>query len=173
EAIGAQVQEVRAHPADHAQRLFLFELLCFAGDLDRARRQIEPIQYDDPELHGAVTLYRRLLDSEQARRRLLAEGLAPQFVGEPAEHLRLRLEGVNRLREGRPAEAAESWAKAAEATPDVSGELNGQPFHSLRDADDMLAGVVELMAHGQYYWVGLEQVALLAMNPPKFPRDLL
>jgi type VI secretion system protein ImpE len=128
EAIGAQVQEVRAHPADHAKRLFLFELLCFAGDLDRARRQIEVIQHDDAELQGAVTLYRRLLDSEQARRGLFVEGLAPQFVGEPAEHMRLRLQAVNRLREGRPAEAAELLAQAAEATPAVSGQLNGQPF---------------------------------------------
>jgi type VI secretion system protein ImpE len=41
DAIAAQVQEVKSHPADHGRRLFLFELLAFAGDLDRARKQIE------------------------------------------------------------------------------------------------------------------------------------
>src|SRR5262245_43141677 len=49
EAIDAQIQEVRAHPADHGKRLFLFELAAFAGDLDRARRQIDAVKYDDPD----------------------------------------------------------------------------------------------------------------------------
>ncbi len=29
------------------------------------------------------------------------------------------------------------------------------------------------MAHGRYFWVGLEQVRLVTINPPRFPRDLL
>src|SRR4051794_19670600 len=35
-AIEAQLQEVRSAPADKAKRFFLFELLSFAGDFDRA-----------------------------------------------------------------------------------------------------------------------------------------
>ena len=101
EAIEAQVQEVKANPIDHAKRLFLFELLAFAGDLDRARRQIEAIKYDDTDLDMATLAYRKLLDAEQARRKLFAEGVPPGFFGEPSEHLRLRLEAVKRLREKR------------------------------------------------------------------------
>jgi type VI secretion system protein ImpE len=29
------------------------------------------------------------------------------------------------------------------------------------------------MAKGRYFWAGLEQVRVVAMNPPGFPRDLL
>ena len=29
------------------------------------------------------------------------------------------------------------------------------------------------MAQGRYFWAGLEQLRLVAMNPPRFPRDLL
>ena len=68
EAIEAQTQEVKANPTDPGRRLFLFELLAFAGDLDRARRQIEAVRYDEPERDTAVQRYRRLLDSEAARR---------------------------------------------------------------------------------------------------------
>ena len=117
--------------------------------------------------------YRKLIDSEQARRDLFTRGVAPGFFGEPSEHLRLRLEAVNRLRENAPAEAAELLARAAEATPPVRGQLNGQPFQDLRDADDLFGGVLEVMAQGRYFWAGLEQVRLVAMNPPRFPRDLL
>jgi type VI secretion system protein ImpE len=173
EAVAAQIQEVKASPADHAKRLFLFELLAFAGDLDRARRQIDAIQYDDNDLQIALLTYRKLIDSEEARRKLFSDGLAPQFFGEPSEHLRLRLEAVNRLREGHVAEAAETLARAEAATPPIRGKLNDVAFESLRDADDLLGSVLEVMAQGRYYWVGLDQVATVAMNPPRFPRDLL
>src|SRR5262245_40765550 len=70
EAIETQIKEVKASPSDQAKRLFLFELLFFAGELDRARRQIEAITYDDPALQMAVSSYRKAIDSEAARRRL-------------------------------------------------------------------------------------------------------
>jgi type VI secretion system protein ImpE len=173
EAIEAQVQEVKANPLDPSRRLFLFELLAFSGDLDRARRQAEAIRYDDVDLEHALMGYRKLLDAEQARRDLFSRGLAPGFFGEPSEHLRLRLEAVNRIREKAPAEAAELLTRAAEATPAVRGQLNGQAFETLRDADDLFGGILEVMAQGRYFWAGLEQLRLVAMNPPRFPRDLL
>jgi type VI secretion system protein ImpE len=173
EAIEAQLKEVKARPADHGKRLFLFELLSFAGDLDRARRQIDAVKYDDLERDAAVLAYRKLLDSEQARRRLFSEGLQPQFLAEPPEHVRLRLDAVNRLREKRFAEAAAVLAKASEAAPAVHGQLNDKPFTSLRDCDDLFGGVLEVMSQGNYYWLPFEQINVLAMNAPKFPRDLL
>jgi type VI secretion system protein ImpE len=173
EAIDAQEQEVKASAIDPSRRLFLFELLLFAGDLEHARRQAEAIAYKDTGLDSALAVYRKLLDAEQARRDLFSRGVAPGFFGEPSEHLRLRLSAVNRLREGHSAEAAEVLGRANEAIPPFSGRLNGQPFHSLRDADDLFAGVLEVMAHGRYFWVGLEQVRLLTMHPPRFPRDLV
>src|SRR4029077_5898682 len=71
EAIDAQVQEVKASPLDQAKRLFLFELAMFAGDLDRARRQIDALEYTDNDLIRAAMGYRKLINSEQARRRVL------------------------------------------------------------------------------------------------------
>jgi type VI secretion system protein ImpE len=173
DAISAQVQEVKTHPADQAKRLFLFELLVFAGDLDRARRQIEALNYTEVELVAAAQAYKLLLDSEQARRKLFKDGVPPKFFGEAPEHVHWRLEALNRLRENRPGEAAECLAKAEEATPSVQGRLNDKPFTSLRDCDDVLAGVLEVMAQGGYYWVPLEDIETLALSAPKFPRDLL
>lgn len=173
EAIDEQVLAVKGAPTDHARRLFLFELLVFSGDLDRAQRQIEAVEYKDAELDAATAVYRKLLDSEQARRDVLARGTLPGFFGEPPDHLRLRVEAIGRLREGRPSEAAEILARANDAVPAFTGQLNGRPFQSLRDADDLFAGVLEVMAHGRYFWVGLEQIRLVTMSAPRFPRDIL
>jgi type VI secretion system protein ImpE len=172
-AIDAQIQEVKVNPADPSRRLFLFELAAFAGDLDRARRQIDAIQYGEAERDAAVASYRKMLDAEEKRRRLFRDGLSPRFLAEPPEHVRQRIQAVNRLREGRHAEAAELLHKANEHAGSVKGTLNGKPFEGFRDADDLFAMVLEVFSHGEYFWVPLEQIDNLAMNAPRFPRDLL
>lgn len=173
EAVQAQTQEVKVHPADPNRRLFLFELLAFAGDLDRARRQIEAVSYNQVELDAAVASYRQLLEAEQARRRLFAVGTPPRFFADPPDHARLRLEAVQKLRDRQPADAAALLARADAAAPALAGKLNGHPFSSFRDCDDLFATVLEVMANGSYFWVPLERVQAITMNAPKFPRDLL
>ena len=153
----------------------LFEFLAFAGELERAKRQLDAIQYDELELQAAAAEYRTLLDVEESRRKLFRDGTQPKFLGEgaPPEHIRLRLEALERLRTNHPAEAAESLAQAAEAAPPVAGTLNGQLFADLRDCDDLFGSVLEVFAQGNYFWVPLEMVELINVLPPKFPRDLL
>jgi type VI secretion system protein ImpE len=173
DAVAAQVQEVKAHPTDHGRRLFLFELLALDGDLDRARKQIEAIHYDEMERESARVQYRQLLDAEQARRRVFHEGIMPGFLIPPPEYLYKRLEAINCLRTNKRTDAAALLAQADETTPRIKGTLNGQAFEGLRDGDDLFGPVLEVMAHGDYYWLPLEQVESLHINPPKYPRDLL
>ena len=173
EAIDAQLQEVKKAAADHGKRLFLFELLAFAGDLDRAAKQIDVVNYGELERDSAVLTYRKLIDAERLRRRLFSEGLEPKFFQDPPPHVKQRLEAVNLLRDQRPKEAAELLAQANAAVLNVKGELNGKPFQSLRDCDDLFASVLEVMAQGAYYWVPLDQVVSILASAPKFPRDLI
>jgi len=173
DAIAAQIQDVKAAPADRGKRLFLFELLAFSGDLARARKQLDVIQYDDPDLQRATESYRRLLDAEEARRKVFREGGEPKFLLDPPTHVKHRLEAVTRLREGKPVEAADLLDKAAAETPDVPGSLNEKAVGTVRDGDDLFGTVLEVLAHGEYFWVPLEQVETLTMNAPKFPRDLI
>src|SRR5262249_29832216 len=172
-AIDEQLKAVKADPADHGKRLFLFELLAFAGDLERARKQIDAVDYGDMELNAAVMSYRLLLDAAKARRQLFAEGLRPRFYSDPPAHIHQRLEAIDMMREGKHAEASALLARSNEAAPSLAGELNGKPFTLLRDCDDLFAPVLEVLARDAYYWVPLAQIESVAMNPPRFPRDLL
>jgi type VI secretion system protein ImpE len=172
EAIDAQLKEVKTDPADHGKRLFLFEMLAYAGDLERAGRQIDAISYGELERDKAVMDYRKLLDAEKDRRRLFSEGLSPQFFGDMPEHARQRMEATNCLRANQPADARDLLDKANSALS-IKGELNDKLFTLLRDADDLFGGVLEVMAQGKYYWVPFEQLDSLSIKTPKFPRDLL
>ena len=173
DALHAQLQAVKDNPGDPNRRVFLFELSTFAGDLDRARRQIEAVKYDEPERDAAVATYGQLIGAEEKRRRLFSDGLAPQFLADPPEHVTLRLDAVQRLRDKKLAEASELVARANSLAPTLRGELNSKTFEGLRDADDLFAGVLEVMALGNYFWVPLELVEAMVMKPPEFPRDLL
>jgi type VI secretion system protein ImpE len=172
-AIDAQLQDVRANPGDTNRRLFLFELSAFAGDLERARKQTDLMMYDTPELLAAVGVYRNALDSEKARRSLFVEGQPPQFFGTPAGHLTQRLAAIAEMRSGHATDAAKLLAEANDSAPALSGQFNEKSFDGMRDADDLFGTVLEVFSNGKYFWLALEQVASLALNPPKFPRDLL
>lgn len=171
DAIAAQVDAVKAHPGDAGLRTFLFELLLFAGDLDRAAKHLDAVRADTPELVAAAQAYRGILAAEKVRRAVLAGGAErPGFFGDVPEHAKLRAEVLRNPAD--PAVAAE-LAAADAAAPDLTGTLNGTAFTGLRDADDLFGTVLEVFAQGKYFWVPFEQVASLTANPPKFPRDTL
>jgi type VI secretion system protein ImpE len=173
EAIDAQVQEVKANPGDQNKRNFLFELFAFAGDLERARRQLEALTYSEVELEGARQQYRDLLDAEAKRREVFQGRARPQFFLEPPEHAKRRLEALPFVHNHQLAEARALLAEANQMAPSLAGELNGSAFQGLSDYDDRFATVLEVMFKGVYGWVPLEQIASLVAAAPRLPRDLL
>jgi type VI secretion system protein ImpE len=70
EAIQALTAELRNHPTDSRRRTFLFELLCFAGQYDRAEKHLNLLTQasHDAELGGL--LYRSALVAERQRQAL-------------------------------------------------------------------------------------------------------
>lgn len=172
-ALDAQIQAVKADPANNGKRIFLFELCAFAGDLDRARRQIDAVKYDDPDLAVAVITYFKLLDGEEARNKVFRDGVMPQFLTSPPEWVYPRLEAVKHLKAGDAAKAAEAIAASDEAAGSVAATINGATHDGIRDCDDVFGPILEVLAHGDYYWLPMAQVESLQALPPKFPRDLI
>jgi type VI secretion system protein ImpE len=70
EAIEAAGAELRPNPTDSKLRTFLFELLCFAGDYDRAEKQLNILAQGGPQVELGVLLYRGALFAERARQEL-------------------------------------------------------------------------------------------------------
>jgi type VI secretion system protein ImpE len=173
-ALATATEEVRKHPADTARRGFLTELLCVAGDLERADRQLDALGQQDPEAAVGVSMFRQLVRAEQARQQFYSEGRVPEFLAEVSPHLRLHLEASILLREGKDAEAAALLAQAEGQRPHVAGTCGGRSFADLRDLDDLTAPVFEVLTStGKYYWIPIEQVELVEFRPPARPRDLL
>ena len=58
---------LREHPADTAQRVFLFELLCFAGDYARAEKQLSVLAGKNVEAETGAIVYYAALHAEKTR----------------------------------------------------------------------------------------------------------
>ncbi|MHB8955540.1 MAG: type VI secretion system accessory protein TagJ [Pirellulaceae bacterium] len=173
EAIEAVTDEIKAKPAATERRTLLFELLCFAGHLDRAEKQLDVIAKQDANAEWAVQVYQNILVAERARRRLFSDGLTPQFLRDPPAYVQLHLDAVNRQRDGRGADAAELLNRSEQQRPIISGEIDGQAVDEFRDCDDLFAPILELVILRDYIWLPLEHVREFELSAPERPRDLI
>lgn len=67
EAIKTLATELRDHPADTRRRTFLFELLCFAGQYDRAEKHLNALSQTSRDAELGGLLYRSALAAERKR----------------------------------------------------------------------------------------------------------
>ena len=96
-AIRALGDALRDNPTDARRRTFLFELLCFAGEYDRAEKQLDVLAASDRDAEVGALLYRSALHAERMRHALFtsdaglpataARAVSGTFNGQPFEQL--------------------------------------------------------------------------------------
>lgn len=81
DAIQSLTGELRDKPTDAKARTFLFELLCFGGEYDRAETHLEVLSdAGQPEAMGAL-VYRGVLHAERTRQQLFRTSEYPKPAG--------------------------------------------------------------------------------------------
>ena len=78
EAVETLGAELRDNPTDAQRRIFLFELLCFAGNYPRAEKQLDVLAQKGAEAAMGTLLYRSALHAEQTRQEMFLEGHVSQ-----------------------------------------------------------------------------------------------
>lgn len=173
-AIDAAVQLVKKYPTDVGRRGFLCELLCFAGQWERADNQLELIVRQDAESMMGAGLIRQLIRAETARQQCFQEGRLPEFLGEVTPLLRRHLEASIAVRDGDLPLAARLLTEAEQQRVPLHGTCNGQAFDDWRDLDDLCAPLFEILTTtGKYYWVPFELIQSIEFRAPRQARDLL
>src|SRR5947209_9402883 len=123
DAIEQLISEVKANPTDASRRTFLFELLCFAGEWDRAEKQLDVIGHQSTQAELGVMVYRANIKAERERRRLFEEGVQPHFLKEPPAYVDMHVAAINQMREGKLSEARATLDRAEEERPAISGKI--------------------------------------------------
>ena len=77
EAVEALGIELRQHPADARRRAFLFELLCFEGNYERAVKQLDVLGSASKEAELGALLYKGAIRAQRERESLFADGAFP------------------------------------------------------------------------------------------------
>ena len=67
EAVQALGAELRDNPADAKRRTFLFELLSFAGEYERALKQLDILAQQGPQAEMGTLVYRAAVQAELQR----------------------------------------------------------------------------------------------------------
>jgi type VI secretion system protein ImpE len=80
EAVRALGSELRNDPTDIRRRTFLFELLCFTGEYDRAEKQLDILADAGKEAAMGTLLYRSALQAARTRRDMFEKKTFPLGV---------------------------------------------------------------------------------------------
>lgn len=78
EAIEALGIELRKNPDDAQRRIFLFELLSFAGHYDRADKQLDALARQGPKVEAGTLVYRSATQAERIREHMFDTGDFPR-----------------------------------------------------------------------------------------------
>jgi type VI secretion system protein ImpE len=143
DAIKALGAELRDNPTDVRRRTFLFELLCFAGEYERADKQLEVLAQSGPQSEMGVLVYRSALYAERQRQDVFERG---EFSSAQSED---------------------------DDSSTRGGTANGKLFSYFSDADPRTGAKLEIFAAGNYLLLPLEHVAAIEIPPPKRLRDLI
>jgi len=83
EAVQVLSAELRDNPADAKRRTFLFELLCCAGEFDRAGKQLDVLAQEGPQVEMGTLVYRGAIQAERQRQELFRSKNFPEPAAEP------------------------------------------------------------------------------------------
>jgi type VI secretion system protein ImpE len=165
--------EIRSKPEDQRLRIFLFQVNCVLGRLDKALSQLQVIASLNAETMLLAQIFRPVIACEMLRREVFAGKRTPIVFGEPMPWMGLLLCANELVARGEFAAAAESREQALAEAPASSGKINGEPFEWIADADSRLGPVLEAFIDGKYYWVPVGRIQKIELEKPSDLRDLV
>jgi type VI secretion system protein ImpE len=89
DAIGILNSVLRDDPTHIQNRTFLFELLCFAGEYDRADKQLDMLAGMSKEAMLGALNYRAVLNAERTRQQIFEQGEPAAKAGSSREDPRI------------------------------------------------------------------------------------
>jgi len=170
-AVEAALGFVKSNPTNPSARIFLFELSAFAGDWERAKRQLDVIGHQDTTAMIGSKIYEQCVIAEGKRMDFFAKGTKPEFLATPPDYVYGILTANNRVREGNLAEAREILDKVDEQRPAFACKINGADAADFRDYNDLTSGILEVIIKDSYVWVPFEQIEKISFSEPKSLRD--
>jgi type VI secretion system protein ImpE len=173
QALAALQDLVRKDASNPKHRIFPFQLLCVMGQWHRALNQLNVAAELDAAALPMAQTYREAIQCEALRADIFAGKRLPLVFGEPRPWLVLLLEALKFDTSGDVVAAARARDQALEEAPAIGGEIDGQRFAWLADADQRIGPVLEAVVNGRYFWIPFERISQIEIDPPADLRDVV
>ena len=170
-ALAALTAAVKAAPAKPQLRIFMAQLLCVLGQWERAHTQLNVVADMDTSTGPMREMVGHALRCELIRAAVFAGKRSPMVFGHPDEWLALLIESLLQAGQGDVEQSHNLAARAFDAAPATRGQLNGEPFEWIADADSRLGPVLEAMVNGRYYWIPFSRLSRVRIEDPVDLRD--
>lgn len=170
-ALARLTEAVRAKPADAKLRTFLTQLLSVLGQWERAHTQLNVVAELDKLAIPMRETVGHAIRCELLRAQVFAGRRTPVVFGQPEAWVAQLIESLRQQADGQHALAADLAAQAFDAAPARGGQIDGQRFAWLADADSRLGPVLETCLNGHYTWVPFHHLAQVRFDPPEDLRD--
>ncbi|MET0068559.1 MAG: type VI secretion system accessory protein TagJ [Candidatus Thiodiazotropha sp.] len=173
EALQALQQAIRKEPANVKLRVFLFQLLCVIGEWERALSQLDvAADMDSLNLPMAQT-YRQAIQCELFRKEVFNGTRSPLIFGDPPEWTAFLIEALKHAGSGEYSQSETLRNQAFESAPGSAGNIDGQPFEWIADADNRVGPMLEAIINGRYYWIPMQRLKEVSIEPPEDLRDMV
>lgn len=154
-------------PMDSDSRALYIELMCVAGDLVKADKQLDIMVRQHPDsLLGAINL-RQLIRAAQARLDFYNGGATVSLFTQANKHVEALL-AIRLALSSDDFDVAIRSAHMAEAERKETGcRLNESCINDIRDLDDSLGGFLEIFGtDGKFYVVEFSAIESLTLHEP-------
>jgi type VI secretion system protein ImpE len=172
EAESALNAYLRDNPADAGQRTFLFELLCFSGQYDRAEKHLGVLAKAGQQAEMGAVLYYSALHAEKTRHSMFQKEEYPKEPAPPSPPGVLNGKPFTSIRDADPAIGARLELYAAGAYLWIPfqhiASLNMEAPKSLRDT---LWASAFVMTGPEFKGTDIGQVILPAIYPFSWKSD--
>ncbi|WP_223669697.1 type VI secretion system accessory protein TagJ [Kangiella shandongensis] len=176
ECISQLVEEIKQYPDQHFKRMLFGQMLCVAGEYERADKQLDLLSTLEPKYVMEVANWRNLIRAAQHREDFYKQGRPPKVIGEPSPQMEKHIEAIAALRADDSKGFADALHAAEEGRQAVKGSWNEEDkrFDDFRDLDDLNGGFMEVLApNGNYYWIANESISSIVFEDTKQPIDYL
>lgn len=166
EAIALVENALRDDPSSEQLRWQFFQLHCIVGQWQRALGQLKTLARLDPEFLLRAQGLRHAIQCEALRAEVFGGRQSPLVLGEPPTWFGNLAQALRAGAEGRYEAAVGQREAALQDARPVSARIDGKTCLGIEDADCRLGPVLEAVVEGNYYWIPLERLRRIEIQPP-------
>lgn len=167
------IETIKKEPVDDTHRMALANVRLLQGQYEKALQQMQVACLSNPEWVPQAQLVKMLIQCEATRQAVFEGKIQADLISPAPQWLEWMMYALKN--EGTQAdECYQLRARALMTAPEISGILNKEkPFFWFSDGDERLGPILEVYADARYFWLPIEQIESVELQPQGLALDLL